>query len=670
MNGGDTRPWRNIGHARWYDPYASLENPKSKAFKAAVAEENARWNAAISHHNSTIKRTAEAMDALYEAALPPLHSVAQEVFQWQTYTVKVQHGLGHRKNVWILDSADHPLAIHSNVTEFGVDPESSLYYTIRDIGAGAELLELQVYSTEYKTPRWSRKPVGPAAAFQDRHILYQTVENALRYPGIVMANARNGSGATEIYKETDSRYNVELLQPLNQQDLFVRIQNALAQRIGRIVGRSGITWLSPSIPHTADGKGTSLFPISATCYATNATLVIHGRHTHLPKGQSVTDAALVDSEHIAVVTTCQGVASLYTFDLAKKTFHPVYTGKLPNEIYLLQSSTLRVEITHPAKASSIYTLQNNTLKLVLKLPEPVALPYFASGFALSKDGTQVPYTYVSHYKHPKRLIVEGYGAYGISGHRSYPIHWLSWLKRGYALAVALPRGGREDGDAWYDGGRTALRKHNTFDDTAVVIQRVQSRCKLSPKRTVFYGRSAGGWLAAHIAQNHAHLVRAVYAEVPYLDVLRTTTNPALPLTQLEYDEFGNPAARPEEYNALRLLSPVDICAPAPLQAPFILVKSAVNDVQVLPYEALKWAKKLRNHGWNVLVGIDGDGGHFAAPDVMSLQQAQDMFLIDQALGFTTRGTRKFRSHMSMGTRRKRRSSLKHKNKHSTSPAAE
>lgn len=167
-------------------------------------------------------------------------------------------------------------------------------------------------------------------------------------------------------------------------------------------------------------------------------------------------------------------------------------------------------------------------------------------------------------------------------------------------------------------------------------------------------------MAANIAQQFPHLVGAIYAEVPYLDVLRTTSNPNLPLTQLEYDEFGDPIRRPEDYEALQRISPVDTVLPATPQSPFILVRTGMNDAQVLPYEALKWSKKLRSMGWNVLVGIDTDGGHFAAESVIDWQHAEDVAIVDSHVASAiSRKTRKLRSHVSRGTRRRRTSSRKH-----------
>jgi oligopeptidase B len=251
------------------------------------------------------------------------------------------------------------------------------------------------------------------------------------------------------------------------------------------------------------------------------------------------------------------------------------------------------------------------------------------------------------------------------------------LAHGYAVVTVAPRGGRDDGDEWYDAGRTAQRKAATFKDTADVIAAVQRRFHIKPAHTIFYGRSAGGWLAAAIGLFYSHLVAAVYAEVPYLDVLRTSSNPALPLTQMEYDEFGDPRHKPEDYAALQTISPVDALSIAPEKAPFFLVRTALHDVQVYPYEALKFAKKARSLGWRVVVGVDSDGGHFAAEKDVYSQWSTDAAILDAIVSphaqaaHRRRQTRRHAvAHRSRGTTRRRTSSRKQSVKTAVSPAAE
>ena len=653
MLSGDPNPWRDIGHARWYDPFAPLEDASSTEFQDAVKEESETWSHATEKHKSRIRSWNKDTKDLYTAALPHTEEYAHETMMWNGYIVKIQHTFGHRINVWITTLDKSLVESYTNINNFGICDESPMYFIIQDVGSGAETLELAVYNVEKpQHPVWKKKSVGPDAAFKGDKIYYQSVENQLRYPGVLSADKKTGEKEREIFHESDKRFQVELHKPAHQSDIFIRVTNALQQRLGRIVGNTDrIRWLAR--------KSQTLYPICSTIYASNTGLHIGSRKYPYPKGYIVD--AVGNQERVYVTTVQKGYTYLYEFTVKEGSYNTLYNPESPCEINLLTYSTIpSVEIKLPNEPSAIYLISDHELVLTKRFPEPVTIPYFSHGLVKSKDGARVPYTIVSVVKHPRKLLVEGYGAYGISGHRSYPIRWLQWLQEGYAIAVAMPRGGREDGDAWYDGGRTALRKQNTFDDTAAVIKMAQATLRIQPKKTVFYGRSAGGFLAANIAQQFPDLVGAVYAEVPYLDVLRTTTNPDLPLTQLEYDEFGDPAKRPQEYLALQRISPVDTVPLAKKHSPIIVVKTAVNDTQVLPYEALKWSKKLRANGWTVYTGIDGAGGHFAAESAMYQQQAEDAALIDSYLDtaalHVSRTRRSPRSHNSRGTTRRRTSS--------------
>ena len=123
---------------------------------------------------------------------------------------------------------------------------------------------------------------------------------------------------------------------------------------------------------------------------------------------------------------------------------------------------------------------------------------------------------------------------------------------------------------------------------------------------------------------------------------------------MEYDEFGDPAKRVSEYIALQKISPVDTVPYAPKNAPFIIVKTALYDSQVLPYETLKWAKKLRMNNWKVFVGIDTNGGHFTDSSNIYRAFAEDAVIITNQLSNRASGNGK-----SFGkTRSRRRSSRK------------
>jgi len=657
MLSGDTEPWRTVGDTQWYDPLAVLENTKGPEFTETVKEENKRWKEAKKRNIASWKHDFET---LLQAALPMNPLYVDETFVWRSYTIKIQYGYGHRQHVWFLKETT---VVHTikHLTAFGIDPDTDYFFIIQDVGAGGEVFQLDVCTADTFRSKWSTKPVGPNAAFLKNRIAYQTVENYQRYPKVVLADKHTGSRKYTAYDEVDKRFQVELTKPYNQDNVFIRCANALSQRIGYVVdsaGKEHIRWITDAPKKDADGSGTSLFPLDIHIWGVNKGLMVNKTLYILPDNSYITDIMYSSMRTaVYVVAVKDAVAQLWAFWLEHKRFSLVYAHSTPNNIVLMGDDTIKC--TYPYSSSIIYKIQNDASNSsvfygVLKFPHPLTITMADNGLAISKDGTKVPYTIVSHTQNPKGLIVEGYGSYGISANRTYPMRWLPWIKRGYAYAVSCPRGGRENGDAWYDGARTALRKQNTFDDTAAVIKAVQKRIHVAPNRTIFYGRSAGGLLAANIVHQYSYLVGAIYTEVPYVDVLRTTSNPDLPLTQLEFDEFGDPLKRPDEFEALQRISPVDTVPYAPKHAPFIVVKTGVNDVQVLPYEALKWAKKLRGNNWTVYVGIDGAGGHFAAEEDMYSQEAEDAALVHTQLVHTVaRRARKTRRHISKGTASRR-----------------
>lgn len=660
MLSGDTNPIRDIGHARWRDLYAKLENPTSKEFKNAVAYEQERWR-----QPTETSEWSHTFESVYKQGLPESPEYSHESFGWQKTTVHIQHALGHTLNVWIGDIK------YKGIKNFGTNDNSNHYFVIKDIGSGGEDLELSLYTYGESNPVYKIKHVGERACFAFGRLWYQITENRLRTPGV--AHTDLSIGVTEshlIYFDYDPRFQVEIHQPVYVDAVFVKRYNALTQQLGQIVrnkdGDFEVKWITSN----TNQQTGSLFPISSHIYGSNKHVhFLEKTSVKLPPHQFMMDAFVYKTNiYISTISNC--VMNIYVYNPKTLMFMNLTHYNSPCTIIFHNSPNTppRFAYNSPNKPTQLYELNiagGDLHTLLQTFPEILPIPYFAYGVAKVKDA-EVPYWYVSHIQNPTRLIVSAYGAYGITANAGYMLRWLPYLERGYALVVAAPRGGRDNGDEWYDGGRTAARKQTTFDDTAAVIKTVQERFHFKPKQTIIYGRSAGGWLAAYIGLKYPHLVGAVYAEVPYLDVLRTTTNPALPLTQLEYDEFGDPIHHPDDFKSLKLISPNNIVRRAPANAPYFLVRTALHDAQVLPYEALKFAKHLRKNGWDVTIGLDMNGGHFTKPSNAAEIQGADAAILDQvllpaAVSHTAdrSRTRSARNHCSNGvTRRRQRSSRK------------
>jgi oligopeptidase B len=214
-------------------------------------------------------------------------------------------------------------------------------------------------------------------------------------------------------------------------------------------------------------------------------------------------------------------------------------------------------------------------------------------FARAPDGMQVPISLV--YRAPLELdgsrpfLLSGYGAYGLSYDPVFSSNTLSLLDRGFVLGIAHVRGGEEMGRAWYEGGRL-LQKRSSFTDFIASAEHLVEAGYTSPTQLVINGGSAGGLLMGAVTNLRPDLFRAVLAEVPFVDVVNTMLDATLPLTVIEYDEWGNPND-PAAYAYIRSYSPYDNIEAR--HYPHILVTAGLNDPRVAYWEPAKWTAKLR-----------------------------------------------------------------------------
>jgi oligopeptidase B len=157
------------------------------------------------------------------------------------------------------------------------------------------------------------------------------------------------------------------------------------------------------------------------------------------------------------------------------------------------------------------------------------------------------------------------------------------------VAIAHVRGGEELGRRWYDEGKL-FDKHNSFTDFIAVAEHLIAAGFTSADRLAINGGSAGGLLMGAVTNLRPDLFRAVVAEVPFLDVVNTMLDPSLPLTVIEYEEWGNPND-PEAYAYIKSYSPYDNIEAKTY--PHMLVTAGLNDPRVAYWEPAKWTARLR-----------------------------------------------------------------------------
>ena len=210
------------------------------------------------------------------------------------------------------------------------------------------------------------------------------------------------------------------------------------------------------------------------------------------------------------------------------------------------------------------------------------------------DGTRVPISMV----HRRGLALDGtnpallygYGSYEMSRDPTFSSIRLNLLDRGFVYAIAHVRGGGDLGKRWHDAGRM-LAKRNTFTDFVACAEHLVAAGYSSPARLAIQGGSAGGLLVGAAVNLRPDLFGAVVAEVPFVDCLTTIMDETLPLTVIEWEEWGNPVTDPAVYEYMRSYAPYDNVAPAPY--PAMLVTAGLNDPRVSYWEPAKWAQKLR-----------------------------------------------------------------------------
>ena len=273
--------------------------------------------------------------------------------------------------------------------------------------------------------------------------------------------------------------------------------------------------------------------------------------------------------------------------------------------------------------------------------DPVEGGYRAEDYVVERrwvtvrDGVAVPVSLLRHVTTPRDgrapLLMTAYGAYGHAQPAVFDRMILPLIDRGFVYAIAHVRGGDELGRAWYDAGRL-LQKHHTFEDFIDIRRALVAAGDVDPARCCALGASAGGLLIGVIANEAAAEFHALVAHVPFVDILTSMLDEELPLTTLEYEEWGNPAEDAAAYRYIERYSPYDNVGPR--DYPALFATGGLHDSQVQYWESAKWVAKLRRCQTGdapILLRVHLDAGHggatgrYGGHEEIALEQA---FLID------------------------------------------
>ncbi|ALE07186.1 protease 2 [Arthrobacter sp. ERGS1:01] len=261
-------------------------------------------------------------------------------------------------------------------------------------------------------------------------------------------------------------------------------------------------------------------------------------------------------------------------------------------------------------------------ELLLRKETPVLGGYRSEDYvatrewAVADDGTRVPLSVLRRADLPRdganAGVVYGYGSYEVSMDPGFGVPRLSLLDRGVVFVIAHVRGGGEMGRHWYEDGKK-LNKKNTFTDFVAATDWLAQSGWVDPSRIAAMGGSAGGLLMGAVANLAPEKYAAIVAQVPFVDALTTILDPDLPLSALEWEEWGNPITDPAVYTYMKEYTPYENVRA--VKYPKIAAVTSFNDTRVLYVEPAKWVQELREVSTGsepIVLKIEMDGGHGGA----------------------------------------------------------
>ncbi|GAB3825313.1 S9 family peptidase [Kribbella italica] len=517
-----------------------------------------------------------------------------------------------------------------NLLAYSVDLKGDERFTLRikDLRTG-ELLPDELPEVHY----------GSAWSADGSTIFYTKVDDAWR-PFQVWRHALGASGDDVLVKEeADERYWIGVDLTRNEQAIQIALGSKLTSEVWLldaqdptgepVVVRPRVEGVEYDVEHAGDQLLITHNADAENFSLATAPLDKPGDWTTLIEGDESSRLLGVDAfaQHVVLYRRRDALTELaimrrdgdgfaaaqgLTFD------EPIYTvGPGRNDEW--EDTRYRFGYTSLVTPGSTYDVDVATGERRLLKQQPVLGGVDLSAYtqyrewATASDGTQVPVSIVARKDVAKDgnapVVLYGYGSYESSMDPWFSIPRLSLLDRGVVFAIAHVRGGGELGRHWYDNGKT-LTKRNTFTDFVAVAEHLAKDGWSRPERIVAQGGSAGGLLMGAVANLAPQAFGGIVAEVPFVDALTTILDPSLPLTVIEWEEWGNPLEDPEVYRYMKSYSPYENVTAQ--QYPRILAITSLNDTRVFFVEPAKWVAKLRETAAgdvDVLLKTEMEAGH-------------------------------------------------------------
>ena len=307
--------------------------------------------------------------------------------------------------------------------------------------------------------------------------------------------------------------------------------------------------------------------------------------------------------------------------------------KKTNKIWIYQDGFLSPMIVKLADIDKGFT----NMDIIKKLPDRFNSKGLIvnQNFAVSKDGTPIPYFIIYHetlkYNKHNPTLIDGYGGFKISRLPAYDYtRGIQWLEQYGVYVIANIRGGKEYGPKWHQAALKSLR-YKCYEDMEAIAQDLINKNITSPEKLAVIGASNGGLMVGNMLTRPiaSKLFGAAICKVPLLDMKIYSHLLSGNSWMVEY---GNPDI-PEEWEYLRKYSPYhmlrhDILGISEFSSsknkkpiidwkcPKVLITTSTRDDRVHPAHARKFMQSLITEGKDkvplALYYENTEGGHGGA----------------------------------------------------------
>jgi len=581
---------RDLGYIAWDDPWAWMESMKGKRWENLIKKEK--------HNFNTLAKQpfVEKLTTKMEKEIRGAHQYLMlECFKIGCGTIDIFLLPSSRffwKWAWLKKGTPaYDIDVQGNIVWYVTTSEDKKYKNqlICEDSTGKRI--------------WTKTAVSSQIAIIHNLCYFIKVVEYFRTIELCVCDAQTGGNERVLYREQDKERDLILSKAANK-TLYLRSEDPSNSKLFRVQGMNIIQIYKHSILQ---------MPLGESIYGSDCVLTRDSREDEWTQHGKPVENWILPKEDIQwinlqsghVLTIDEGAQTIWYCSerIKPRVLYKIKVGSIdPNVWAKWENALMQTFIVKcPAEPPYMIHIINNKImrnEHIPKIEKPMTFaPLDVRRYHVSsKDGTKVPYIVVKEKgTTSKAQLLYVYGAYGSTTPISWPYqNWYPLLTRRWAIVFALVRGGGDLDAAWAEAARRENR-HVSIDDFEAVIKDSQKKNRLQPEETVIYGRSAGGVPVGAIVSRFpdGQLVGAAFTEVPYVDVLRTSSNPDLPLTIGEYKEFGNPKEKILNFKELLAVSPINTLPSDGAPGVFVITRVGLLDKQVYAYESFKWVQKLR-----------------------------------------------------------------------------